>query len=133
MLNEPDILCRAELAVTGNLQPPGAPPLAEEGCVPFGTWTVNVEMVDQGECQEVPFYNQYVYEVTPEPNEGGYLVVYTAEPMSENVQMKITEGGPGDCEGSFEHHSGDGKAILVLKPHERDLAITGHAYYEVFQ
>jgi hypothetical protein len=130
-LDEEPFACEAELAVTGSLTPPGAPPTAEDGCVPTGLWTVHVALVDQGNCPEVPFLPQYEYEVTGSIDEG-YAYTYLGDPTNENVSLKVTQGGPGDCEGNFEHHSADGMSLLLLKPFERDLAITGAGYYEVY-
>jgi len=125
------VSCMAELMVTGTLTPPGTPPAADAGCIPIGTWTVDVQLVDAGDCESVDFLPQYVYTITGDID-NGYEYVYTADPTSENVFMKVTQGGPGDCEGSFEHYAADGMSMVLLKPHERELAISGHAYFETY-
>ena len=125
------VSCQAELSITGTLVPPGAAPGADDGCVPLGTWTLDLELSDAGDCADVPFEPRYVYEVTGSIDEG-YEYSYLGDPDSEDVRLKVTQGGPGDCEGNFEHHAPDGSALLLLKPFERDLVINGTAYYETY-
>ena len=123
--------CQAELSITGTLVPPGAAPGPDAGCVPLGTWTLDLEVSDPGDCADIPFEPRYVYEVTGNIDDG-YEYTYLADPDSELVRLKVTQGGPGDCEGNFEHYAADGMAMLLLKPFERDLAVSGTAYYETY-
>jgi len=125
------VLCQAELSITGTLVPPGDAPSPDDGCIPLGTWTLNIAMSDPGDCDEVPVDAQYIYEITGNRDDG-YEYSYVADPDSELVRLKVTQGGPGDCEGNFEHYAADGKALLLLKPFERDLSVSGTAYYETY-
>jgi len=123
--------CMAELSATGTLVPPGTPPAAEDGCIPLGTWTVQIAMVDPGDCGDVPFLPEYVYEVTGVEGDG-YTYTYVGDPTNENVYMKVTQSGPGDCNANFEHYSADGMSLMLVKPFERDLVLSGSAYYETY-
>lgn len=104
------VACMATLSVTGTLTPPGTPPGPDDGCVPLGTWTVDIQMVDPGDCAEVPLRPQYVYEVTGSIDDG-WTYTYVGDPTAEHVYMKVTQGGPGDCEANFEHYTPDGLSL----------------------
>ncbi|RMH40875.1 MAG: hypothetical protein D6689_12520 [Deltaproteobacteria bacterium] len=121
------VACQAELSITGTLTPPGTPPDPAEGCVPVGTWTLQVAVDDPGTCDQVDHESTYVYEVTGDID-NGYDVTYQGTPAGE-VYLKITSEG-GACQGSFEHYSADGSALLLLKPFEENLAISGRGYFE---
>jgi len=125
------LACQAQMTVTGSLAPSGAIPAPEDGCVPFGTWTIDVALADQGDCPDVTFDAQYVYEVSEDVDNGGYLYNYPADPANPNVRIKVTSEG-GSCAGNFEHYSDDGKTLILLKPFEDNLQITGSGYFEVY-
>jgi hypothetical protein len=102
---------------------------------------VDVALADQGDCDEVLFEETYTFEVTPiydEPDAEGvqdivdWEYVWTDDPDDPAFNAKITEGGPGDCEANFELYSPDGKTYLLLKPHERELALNGQGSYELW-
>lgn len=125
------LTCEAELALTGTFEPVGTG-LGEEGdCDPVGTWTVRTEVVDQGDCAEVPVATEYVYTVTKD--EYGYLVTYSEDPESLYSFTKVTIEGP--CQGNFEHYSEDGTQRTLLKPYTTNEDVTvfaGSGYYEVY-
>lgn len=132
--NPKPLQCSAELSVTGTIAPDGEPPADRQGCWPIGTWTVNVEVTDPGDCDEVPVESEYVYEVTlidPADPEAGWEYSFPADPDSEFVFMKVTEGG-GRCQGGFEHYSADGKQFVLLRPFEdTDNVLAGIGEYEL--
>lgn len=125
------LTCEAELGLTGTFEPVGTG-LSEDGdCDPVGTWTVRTEVVDQGDCAEVPVATEYVYTVTKD--EYGYLVTYSEDPESLYSFTKVTIEGP--CQGNFEHYSEDGTQRTLLKPYTTNEDVTvfaGSGYYEVY-
>ncbi len=123
------------MTLSGSFAPPGAPPTADLGCVPAGTWTVSVTLPDSGDCGDVPAgIDQYVYTVTGEGRDQD--VVYTAA-SGEDVTLSIHAGGNGECEGSFEHiwPVGDGTFHVVqLKPYFEPgtLVMLGSGTYQLW-
>jgi hypothetical protein len=111
-------LCESTLTVTGTLAPPGTPPAAELGCVPEGTWTLNVA-AGEGTCGDVSVANTYTYTVTGDGRDR--TIAFTAA-TGEDVTLGIHAGGNGECEGSFEHvwptTDGSGEYnVVLLKPY----------------
>lgn len=129
---EADLVCSATLATSGSLTPPGTPPAADAGCIPTGEWTVNVTVADMGDCTDVPINAAYHFTVTELPDEAGYDYTWDDDPANMNVDMKITQGGPGDCEANFAMFSDDGTQYILLKPNERDLVLDGQGEYELW-
>ena len=127
--DEPALVeCTAEFSLTGTLNPP-VTPNPGAGCVPTGTWTVNLAMTDPGNCaQAFEWQAQYVYSITGD-SEIGYTYTYLGDPADENVYLKVTAAG-GTCNGSFEHYTNGTKDLLNIKAFEDDLLITGTAYFE---
>jgi len=108
----PEVLCEAALTLSGTLAPEGEPPTADLGCVPQGTWTVDVT-VGEGDCGDVPVQSTYTYTVTGTGHDT--LITYDG---TERSTVGIHAGGDGQCLGSFEHvWQGDGGwNVLLLKP-----------------
>lgn len=110
-----EAMCEAQLTLTGTLTPPGEPPTADVGCVPEGTWTVQVTVANVGDCGEVPISSTYVYEVVGAGRDR--TITYTS-PGGDDANVGIHAGGNGECEGSFEHiwAAEGGYAVMLLKP-----------------
>lgn len=135
------LVCQAQLHVTGTKIAPATnvadlEAIDSDGatsCIPWGTWQLNVDLIDQGNCETVPFELQYTYEVLPDPNgTNTALIRYTGE-NGGLIQSKIT-GLSGDmCSGTFEHFSPDGLHFLLLKPFERTGAIEGTGSYKLYK
>jgi hypothetical protein len=117
--------------LTGSLAPSGTPPVATDPCIPFGTWTVNVTLADMADCTNVEFDAQYVYQVTENITEETWEYAYPADPDNENIKLKVTANG-SSCAGNFEHWSDDGKTLIMIKPFEDNLTITGTGYFELY-
>lgn len=137
------LLCSAELAVTGTFQPSdGAgggtdPEDPDSGwsCIPSGRWTVDVAVVDTGDCDEVPIQDRFTYTITPdtESARGDYLTVYDGDPEGQASYTKVTIEGP--CIGNFEHFSPDGKEATILRPYvdtEIGFDIAGTGVFELY-
>jgi len=108
----PQVLCEAQLTLAGTLTPPGEPPTAELGCVPQGTWVLQVT-VGESDCGDVPVGASYTYTVTGTGHDT--LISYEGP---ETTSVGIHSGGNGNCLGSFEHiwESEGGWNVLLLKP-----------------
>lgn len=109
-----EALCQANLTLSGTPTPPGTPPTADLGCVPEGTWTVEVTISDVGDCGDVPMGSTYTYTVTGAGRDR--VIAYTGG--TEETTLSIHAGGNGQCEGSFEHiwETDGGYAVGLLKP-----------------
>lgn len=130
-----EVVCRAQLAVTGTIELSQAEPADRQGCWPVGTWTIDVTVADPGECDDVPIAEQYVYEIVlsdPNNTDAGWEYVFPADPDNEYIFLKVTEGG-GRCQGSFEHYSDDRKQFTILRPFEEsDNVLAGVGEYEFY-
>lgn len=137
--------CSADLNVTGTFAPTDGvgggtdPEDPESGwsCIPVGTWSLNVEVADQGDCSEVPILSQYVYTITEDGMDTGradYVTVYQEDPNGDLSYLKVTIEGP--CIGNFEHFSSDGTQVTTLRPFVDtdggDFTIGGVGTYELF-
>ena len=126
--NDDRIECEATFSLTGSLVP-SVTPDPDAGCVPNGTWTVDLAVLDAGNCAEAfEWEAQYVYEVTGD-NEIGFTYTYVGDPTNEDVFLKVTAAG-SLCNGSFEHYTNGTKDLLNIKPTEQDFNLTGTAYFE---
>jgi hypothetical protein len=125
------VLCETALTLSGSLTPPGTPPGAELGCVPEGTWTVNVT-IGEGDCGDVPVNATYTYVVAGVGRD--QTITYDG---TEDSTLGIHAGGNGECEGTFEHLSpGDGgHNVLLLKPYFEagSLQIVGIGQYQLWE
>jgi hypothetical protein len=108
----PQVLCEAQLTLTGTMTPPGTPPTADLGCVPQGEWVITAT-VGENDCGEVPLSGSYTYTVTGTGHET--QITYGG---TEQSTVGIHAGGNGNCLGSFEHiwQGEGGWNVLLLKP-----------------
>lgn len=107
-------LCRSELTLSGTMiSPGGTVPPEEQGCVPQGTWTVNVVVSNVGDCDSAPVPATYTYEVV---GTGDDETMTPTNNTDQEAQLGIHANGSGTCEGSFEHiwPVGDGTFHVVL-------------------
>ncbi len=129
------LTCKATLAVKGVKRPSGQMPDMEEaeaGCVPLGTWQLEVAVQDAGGCADLNVPAVYTYEVSLD-TDGQYQVKWLEDPANTQVQLRVGQEGPGMCKGSFEHRSADGKVSITLKPFEQDNGITGQGDVRISQ
>lgn len=125
------VLCEAALTVSGTLTPEGAAPTPDLGCVPQGTWTVNVT-VGESDCGDVPVNATYTYVVTGVGRD--QIITYDGP---EDSTLGISAGGNGECEGAFEHiWPGElpEHHVLLLKPYfdAGSLVIQGIGQYQIW-
>jgi hypothetical protein len=116
---------------------PLTPPTEVQGCWPVGTWTftasidnaaVVTDITGDGNgdrCGELSGTNapaveaSYSFRVdrTDDPDSDGLLETYTYLGSSPNfAQVKISEGGGGDCEGIMEFLSQDKREHWTFNP-----------------
>lgn len=119
--------CIADLTLTGTFTPPGAPPTIEDGCVPEGTWLVQVAVGDQGECTEVPVATSYEFVITRD--EGGNLIATFAEQGDRDFNFSVSSN-TGDCKANFEIAAADGYSLIILRPLEVEGVIGGSGEFE---
>jgi hypothetical protein len=94
-------LCQSELTITGTFATSTVPPPTEDlGCVPQGTWTLEIAVADVGDCEAAPVSDTYVYTVS---GEGATQMIDYTGAAGEELTSGIHAGGNGQCEGSFEH------------------------------
>jgi hypothetical protein len=111
----PEVLCEASLGIGGTFVAGMAPPPGlGGGCWPVGTWSLQVALVDPGNCTEVVFEPSYEYQVTRGPS-GAWQVAYPAHPGAP--ALLGVKGASGDCLGTFEHLSADRTRVVQLKAH----------------
>lgn len=123
-------LCSAALALAGSFQPTGTGVDEGGSCIPLGVWTFNVTVEDMGDCPDVPTVGEYVYEITEDAD--GYITTYLADPDNENILAKVSI--EGECIGTMEHWSDDGKQMTLLRPYTlEDFSIAGVGEYEIFE
>jgi hypothetical protein len=95
-------LCQSTLSITGTIAPESdPPPLATDGCVPQGTWTVTIEVADKGDCADVPSIGPFTYTVTGE----GHDETISSDATGEETKLQIhaDDSLTSACDGSFEH------------------------------
>lgn len=134
--NENEPSCTAQLTLSGTLVTAnGQPPPADQGCVPAGTWKVQVTVSDKGTCTDVPVKPLYEYVIA---GVGRATTIDYNAAAGEEVNTSLAAGGNGECEGSFEHISMSAVAgnynLIALKPYfsKGTLVIKGNGSYELW-
>jgi hypothetical protein len=94
---------------------PGTPPTMDLGCVPQGTWTVEVTVSSEGSCGEVPMPTTYTYLVE---GTGHNTTINPTNNLDQEAAVNITANSQGHCDASFEHiwPAADGYNVALLKP-----------------
>jgi hypothetical protein len=126
-------LCEATLTLTGTMVSSGEVPSMDLGCVPQGTWTVNVTVSDEGSCGTVSIPTTWTYEVA---GTGHNETITPTNNTDQEGVLGIHSLGSGVCEGSFEHiwPSADGFNVVLLKPDSPtwQQTIEGHGTYQLW-
>lgn len=125
--SESDLVCEAQLALSGTRSPDG--PIPPEGCMPGGVWQVNVQVVNPGNCgTQINVLPTYTYDVR---RDGDTWETDYQTQGGEEFSGKVIAAG-GDCTGSFLHISQDGLTVVNLNPFERNQQISGSGTFEVY-
>jgi hypothetical protein len=126
-------LCEATLSLTGTMISPGTVPTEDVGCVPQGTWTVNVTVSDEGGCGSVVVPGVYTYEVV---GTGHNETITSTSNTDQEDTLGIHALGSGVCEGSFEHiwAVDGGFAVILLKADATswEQTIEGYGTYQLW-
>jgi len=110
-------LCQSTLTITGTLAPEGKPPTAAQGCLPQGTWTVNVAVADLGGCDAAPVKTSYTYTVTGLGH--NETITYNGSGDETELEIHADDSDGTACDGSFEHiwaGTGGDYNVVDLRP-----------------
>lgn len=126
------LACEAELSITGTLEPPGTPPTEEDGCVPEGTWTLEVSLADPGDCDPdvIEFNEVYEYSVTIDGLDE--IMEYLGDDGNPDEDTYNPARSGSTCRANLTHYSPDGLKVVMLQPFEEDLDITGSGVFELW-
>ncbi len=98
------IECTTEFEVSGTFATSVSPaPTAAEGCVPNGTWTIDVREVPGGECASTKFQARYVVTVTGTGRDKIFTLTNPAGAAERKFGMSA--GGGGECDMALEEIS----------------------------
>jgi hypothetical protein len=124
--------CEASLSITGSFTPGAAQPSDVFGCWPDGVWTFHAQSIET-DCPAPPtLLPEYSFRVDVDP-EGNSTYTYLVDPNYERVQIRVSSGGSGTCEGGVVLYSPDGKIVTTLSPAlQADNTIEGNGEYEVY-
>jgi hypothetical protein len=96
--------CTSEFEVAGTFATSvSPPPTAAEGCVPNGTWTINLTEIAGGECASTKFQAQYVVVVAGQGRDKTFTLNNPAGAAER--KFGLSAGGGGECEMSIEEIS----------------------------
>jgi hypothetical protein len=126
------ILCEAQVDLTGRFQASAARPADVFGCWPVGTWTFAASVAST-DCASPPALEpQYAFAVARDADSlETYRYLGASSPAG--VQLKVTSGGSGLCEGGLMIYSPDRKTLVNLKPTlHADGTVTGNGEIELY-
>ena len=126
------IVCEAELKIAGHFEASAARPADVFGCWRVGTWTFSAN-VDRTDCASAPaLAPQYAFSVARDADSiETYRYLDATSPAG--VQLKVTSGGSGLCEGGLRIYSPDRKTLVNLKPTlHADGTVTGTGEVELY-
>jgi hypothetical protein len=131
------ITCQSRVNVTGTVTRTAdeAQPSDVFGCWPVGTWTFTTSLVSST-CPASPVLeSQYSFQVMRDPVEGDESYTYLNSPNNPDVDVKVTSGGGGLCQGGVMIFSPDHKTLFNLKPTLQSDGVTlnGFGQVEVYE
>lgn len=101
-----NVLCQAPLTVTGQfMSSVTPPPTADQGCVPTGSWTINVAVADNGDCSAVdvlPTYTVQIVNTAPAGERPNNEITVTNAPAGAEVDTGLNASGNGACNLSLD-------------------------------
>lgn len=96
--------CTTELELTGTFATSVSPaPTAADGCVPNGTWTIDVSEVPGGECATTKYQARYIIAIAGQGRERTYTLTNPAGAAER--KFGLSAGGSGECELTLEEIS----------------------------
>lgn len=126
------IVCEAEVKIAGHFEASAARPADVFGCWPVGTWTFAAK-VESTDCASPPaLESQYSFAVARDSDAiETYRYLNASSPAG--VQLKVSSGGSGLCEGGLMIYSPDRKTLVNLKPTlNPDGTVTGNGEIELY-
>jgi hypothetical protein len=126
------ILCEAQVRIAGQFQPSASRPGDVFGCWPVGTWTFTAQ-VESTDCASAPALEpQYAFSVSRD-SDSVETYRFLNEPTRKGVDVKVSSGGSGLCEGGLMIYSPDRKTLVNLKPTlHADGTVTGNGEVELY-
>lgn len=124
------ITCSATLALDGTFEQEAPKPADVSGCWPVGVWTINVTPT-HSDCRSLDILlAQYRFRVTRDAD-GNESYQLLNNPKPALVDIKVTSGGRGECEGSLVHmNDWDGKSLVNLVVSQKGSGLSGDGEYE---
>ena len=124
------ITCSATLDLDGTFEQEAPRPTTISGCWPVGVWTINVTPTHSDCRSHDILLTEYRFRVTRDEEENeSYQLLNNPKPAL--VDIKVTSGGGGECEGSLVHiNDWDGKSLVNLVVSQQDSVLSGEGEYE---
>lgn len=130
-----EIVCSAQMNITGTFAI-GAPQPAEiSGCWPIGTWTFQLAVADHN-CSAAPtplaeYQIRVDRDVASEDPDYTWIYTYVTDPNDTTAHVGVTSGGGGLCEAEVILYQDDGLTVWNLHPAlQADMTLTGLGDYE---
>jgi hypothetical protein len=96
--------CTTELEISGSFATSISPaPTAAEGCVPNGTWTIDLTEVPGGECATTKYQARYVIAIAGQGRDRTFTLTNPAGAAER--KFGLSAGGSGECELTLEEIS----------------------------
>lgn len=133
--DEDQIICSADLTVSGSFAIGAPKPADISGCWPVGTWTFTAT-VGSTTCGSPPVpLAQYQIRVdrdtAAEEPDHTFLYTYLTDPADTTRHIGVTSGGGGLCEAELLLYSADGKKRWNFHPGlQADSTLVGLGEYE---
>jgi len=124
------ITCSATLDLAGTFEQEAAKPADISGCWPVGVWTIDVTPT-HSDCRSSDILlPQYRFRVTRDADDNeSYQLLNNPKPAL--VDIKVTSGGAGQCEGNLVHmNDWDGKSLVNLVVSQDGSVLSGEGEYE---
>jgi hypothetical protein len=125
------IICSATLEIEGRFEQE-AQPSDINGCWPVGTWTLTPTATHSDCNSHDILLEEYQFRVTRDEQENESYA-YLTDPTDENVSIKVSSGGSGECEGNVLQLSRDGLQRVNLTVSQDDSELNGHGEYEQYE
>ncbi|HVV82143.1 MAG TPA: hypothetical protein VHE35_03660 [Kofleriaceae bacterium] len=128
--------CTTDFEVNGTFATSVSPaPTATDGCVPDGTWTINLSQVPDGECATTKYQAQYIVQVAGMGRDRTFTLTNPAGTAER--KFNLSAGGGGECEMSLEEISpatAPEYHRLLVKPYTEPggNTVAGSATYELW-
>ena len=134
--NTDELLCSAEMNITGSFAIGDPKPAEITGCWAVGTWTFSMVVGATNDCSPAPVpLPQYQLKIERDlaSEDPDYTLLYTylTDPNDMTVEMSVSGDGGGLCEADLVIYADAGKTVWNLHPSlQADNSINGLGDYE---